>query len=71
MGLLSSSSLNTQLGIQRDLILDCLSVILDSRKILDGNEINIKVKFCASIMMLKLIVVRKYDFLIRISSAPP
>ena len=62
MGLLSSSSLNTQLGIQRDLILDCLSVILDSRKILDGNEINIKVKFCASIMMLKLIVVRKYDF---------
>lgn len=62
MGLLSLSSLNTQLGIQRDFILDCLSVILDSRKILDGNEINIKVKFCASIMMLKLIVVRKYDF---------
>jgi len=69
MGLLSLSSLNTQLGIQGDFILDCLSVIIDSSKILD--EINIKVKFCASIMMLKLIVVRKYDFLIRISSAPP
>jgi len=49
MGLLSLSSLNTQLGIQRDFILDCLSVILDSRKILGGNEINIKVTFCASI----------------------